>query len=499
MAFPWVAVASAGASILGGVIGGNNQRKQADAQNKAQRKQIRAQYKRDKKEWELNYLESLSNYEWSVANVEAQRYQDRVAQQNYEAQQNRIIDSALLNLELNTEALQDQYIESERLRRLQVDLALDEQLGIAGQQFDSRLSELAFRSTESDISTGQEINNLRLKSATDIGNFNLNNAVRQANIDNKSMQSTVSSLQAAAGYMKSIKAQSLKADELLSQKQNEGKTIQEQIVIGEQLDTIQRDAAQISSLLDGADKRASSVARSGGSNSARRVAMDSMKEFGRSFSLMKTEQQNRRRQLGNYNSEIAGETATQFAQIAMGIRTERQRIRFTKRSSAAKQAGFMAEAEGSRLQRDMNTNASMLSTVLGIDQAMQTNALTQVRLAGLGLEAQRDYDFKVENLMTGYNELTLPSFDLAARAGEREYQALLSNTINTIEGASTPYQEAIIFDPLEPIAGLAPEKGVMTKVAKPGWGSILTSSFIGGAQAALNQSYTDANGNLAFR
>ena len=499
MAFPWVAVASAGASILGGVMKGNSQRKQADAANKAQRKQVKAQFQRDKKEWELNYLQSLSDYEWSVADVEALRYQDRVAQQNYEAQQDRIIDSALLNLELNTEALQDQYIESENLRRLQVDLALDEQLGIAGQQFDSQLSELAYQSTQSDIRTGQQIQDLRLKSATDINQFNLNNAIRQVGIDNKSMQSLISSLQAVAGYMKSIKAQGLRADEILSQKQNEGKNIQEQIVIGEQLDTIQRDAALITSLLDGADKRARGVARSGGSNSARRVAMDSMKEFGRSFSLMQAEQRNRRRQLGNYNSELAGETAAQFAQIANGIATERQRIRFTRRSSAAKQAGFVAEAQGSSLQRDMNTNASLLSTMLGVEQAMQTNALTQVRLAGLGIEAQRTYDFKVENLMTEYNELTLPSFELAARAGEREYQALLSNTINTIEGASTPYQEAIIFDPLEPIAGLKPEKAVVTKVARPGWGSILAGSFINGAQAALGQSYTDANGNLAFR
>ena len=41
--------------------------------------------------------------------------------------------------------------------------------------------------------------------------------------------------------MNSIKAKAL-VDRLLSQKQDEGKNIQEQIVIGEQLDTIQRDA-----------------------------------------------------------------------------------------------------------------------------------------------------------------------------------------------------------------------------------------------------------------
>ena len=120
----WGAIAAAGVGLIGGVIQGGQQRSAADAANKTQEKQLQAQYERDQKEWELNYLESLSDYEWSVANVEAQRYQDRVRQQNYEAQQERIIDSALNNLELNTEALRDQYIESERLRRLQVDLEM---------------------------------------------------------------------------------------------------------------------------------------------------------------------------------------------------------------------------------------------------------------------------------------------------------------------------------------------------------------------------------------
>ena len=495
----WGAIAAAGIGLVGGIVQGSQQRSAADAANKTQSKQIKAQYERDKKEWELNYLESLSDYEWSVANVEAQRYQDRVRQQNYEAQQERIIDSALNNLELNTEALRDQYIESERLRRLQVDLEMTKQLGAASQEFDSTLSELAYRSADTQIQTGQRIQELRLGQVNDIAQFNLDNAIKQANIDNRSMQSTVSSMEAVAGYMNSIKTQGIQADRLLSQVQDEGKNIQEQIVIGEQLDTIQRDAQQITALLEGADKRASSVARGGGSNSARRVAMDSMKEFGRSFSQMKAEQANRRRQLNNYNSQLTGETAAQFAQLANNISNERERIKFTRTSSAVKQAGFLADSAAANLQRHMSTNATMLSTALGINQAHQRNSLMQSRLAGLGREAEKAYDFKVNNLMTEYNELTLPSFDLAARQGEREYQALLQNTMNTIDGASTPYQEAIIFDPLEPIAGLKPEKGIATKVAKPGWGSILTNSFIQGAQGALGMSYTNSSGNLAFR
>ena len=456
---------------------------------------------------------------------------------------------------------------------------MERQLGAASQQFDSTLTDLAYQSAQSDLTTEQRVESLQTTAANrlgeiglralnsqlaidqrsrqsgltrdqrvgslqvgqinDLAQINLDNIAKQVSIDNRSAQSTLASMDAVASYVNAIRSQGIAANQLLSQTQDEGKSIQEQIVISEQLDTIQRDAQQITALLEGADKRASSVARGGGSNSARRVAMDSMKAFGRSYNQMKVEQQNRRRQLTNYNSKLTGETAAEFAQAANSIANQRDRIQSTQASSALNQAGFLAEATTADLQRQMSsnatmlstalginqanqtydleqagllnesniverqrqqdTNALMLSTALGINQANQTNTFTQGRLAGLGQEAQRSYDFTTNNLLTEYNQLTLPSFDLAARQGEREYQALLQNTMNTIQGASTPYQDAILIDPLEPIAGLEPQKGMMTPVAKPSWGSILAGSFLQGAQGALGMSYTNASGNLAFR
>ena len=161
----WGAIAAAGVGLIGGVVQGSQQRSAADAANKTQKKQVQAQYERDQKEWELNYLESLSDYEWSVANVEAQRYQDRVRQQNYEAQQERIIDSALNNLELNTEALRDQYIESERLRRLQVDLEMRSSW-VRTLKYDSTLAELGYRSAESHDQLNKGSKNYALARST---------------------------------------------------------------------------------------------------------------------------------------------------------------------------------------------------------------------------------------------------------------------------------------------------------------------------------------------
>ena len=124
----WGAIAMAGIGAVSGIIQGNQQRSAADAQNKSQKKIAKAQYERDTKVWELQYLESQSDYAWQLANTEAQRYQDRVAESDYYAQQGRVIDAAMLNLKLNTEALRDQYVEGERLRALQVQFELQDSL-----------------------------------------------------------------------------------------------------------------------------------------------------------------------------------------------------------------------------------------------------------------------------------------------------------------------------------------------------------------------------------
>ena len=55
------------------------------------------------------------------------RYQDRVAEADYNAQQSRV-DSALLNLELNQAAIIDQYGIGEELRATQENLTFDNEI-----------------------------------------------------------------------------------------------------------------------------------------------------------------------------------------------------------------------------------------------------------------------------------------------------------------------------------------------------------------------------------
>ena len=112
----WGAIIAAGVGIATTVIQGNQQRSAADAANDTNKKKANAQYERDIKEWDISYLQQVSDYSWEVAATEALRYQERVKQIDYENQQERVIDAAMLNLELNKEALYDTYTTSEELR-----------------------------------------------------------------------------------------------------------------------------------------------------------------------------------------------------------------------------------------------------------------------------------------------------------------------------------------------------------------------------------------------
>lgn len=501
----WGAIAAAGIGLAGGLIQGNQQRSaasaQADAQNAEQKKKINAQYKRDKKQWKLNNAEAQSQYAWNVANTEAQRYQDRVREADYQAQQSRIIDAALTNLALNTQALQDQYIISEQLRKQEVSARLAQGLAKEQLTLDTTLAGLDYQEgvLSSDlIKNAEKLNN---EKTLEEGRIRTTEAIRKAEIINQAAVSNQQALDAAASYINSIKLKGLQADEFLARKQNEGKSIQEQIVIAEQLDTLKRDAMYITALVDGADRKASVVARSGGSNSARRAALDSMQQFGRSYALLKAEQADRRRASANYNASMAGEGAKQMAQIATAIAGERDRIQYTKDIQGYRNQGFAAATAKAEADREMAQAAINFKTSFGLETGMLNNALGMVQINQQRQDANNVYTLNTNTLLSDFNDLTVPTFDLARKQGERDFNALVNNTINTLKGASTPYREAIIFDPLQPIAGLKPEKALFTPVAKPStsMGSVLASSFIAGAQGAMSMSYTKADGSLGFR
>lgn len=102
------------------------------------------------------------------------------------------------------------------------------------------------------------------------------------------------------------------------------------------------------------------------------------------------------------------------------------------------------------------------------------------------------------NALDTFRDLTIPSFELASRQGGRELESLYIGTEARINEASMPFREAIIFDPVAPIAGLKPDYYAPTKVYEPTGVDIALGAIQSGVQGAMSMSYQKAGGGLGF-
>ena len=619
------------AGFGGSWLQGRAQQSAAKQSNKEQKKINAALEKRERELNELDYLAKVVGYTEQLSINDALRYKDGVEKIDYEASQTRIIDTALKNLDLNIEALNDQYVTSEALRYLDESIRYDDSIQTAKNLLQDNKTDLALQRSQA----GVDFQNVRSTSVTDrvlaISNArstrNLtiknNNKAKQQAIDNavatyltgsenvknefaaktrtalgtrdtdlginslqkfidvtqknieyreskaqnniNAAKSNVENMQRVAGYMNTIKERNLQGKQAAAKADTEGQTIQEQIVIQDSLDTLKRDAESITAILGSATARNSAVVRSGGSNSAEAVAMDKMKQFGRTYGELQLRQQDRRRQINNYNSKIKGEIATQMELIAQSIKGAEQDIAYTQKANKLSNEGFRIKdkaldarfgadvkgIEGLAGLRELGIKNRYSNTIneltAGRDNALATlltnkrnkigdartnarianagarltgrqsiktartdarnnirNERKDLRISSLGIKQKRrnridDYNLTVNTLNTKFNEVLVPGFDLASRQGQRELQSQILGTQNTILANATPFREAIIEDPLPPIRGLKPESIKSTSSYVPGTGSILGNAFAQGFSNAMEFSYTDSSGNLAFR
>jgi hypothetical protein len=181
---------------------------------------------------------------------------------------------------------------------------------------------------------------------------------------------------------------------------------------------------------------------------------------------MQNEQKRQRQQLSAYNSELSGSRAAQLAAVATQIDQNIGRIKSTSAKNRVDQQGYLLE------QMAIGSTVNM---------------------------AQGQFNLRAGKKLSDFTDLTIPSFGITQAQGKREATALVQNTVNKIKGASVPYRGAIIFDPLEPIAGLKPEYSEPTQRAVPGAASIYGNAFGAGVKGAMGSSYIDTEGNRQFR
>lgn len=382
MPFPWAAV---GLGVLGAgtsIFGGNRQREAASAANKLAEKQAEQRFERAEKEWAIDYATKTANYMLDVAKQEASKYVERQQKSDYEWQQGELIDSALRNLAVNQSALTDRYGAEENIRATQEGMNLAYTQAALGADASNQLSQ----------------------------------------------------------YMTRIQSSALQSKQLVQQADTQGQALQEEIVLGFQKESMERDIQTVASVVASARAKAVTGSRQGGSNSSRRVALNDIQALGRTYGLMQNRNNASKSQLSTLNSQLKGERATELGRYALQMDEAVRGMKYTS----------------GKYTRDSNYNLDV------------------------------------------FKDLTMPSFDLASRQGGRELESLYIQTEGKINEASMPFRESIWFDPIAPIAGLKPEYYAPTKVYEPSGLDIGLNALGAGINGAMSASYQKQGGGLGF-
>ena len=241
-------------------------------------------------------------------------------------------------------------------------------------------------------------------------------------------------------YMMDIHQKGLESKALVQSKNTEGQALQIDVLNGYAEEAIKRDIDTVAAVVGSSVDRARSVTRSGGSNSGNRQSLNALQALGRSYGELSQRNRSRQARVDVFNSSMQGEVATQLGSYALSMMDNVQRMKFSS----------------SKYARDGN------------------------------------------NALDTFRDLTIPSFELASRQGGRELESLYIGTEARINEASMPFREAIIFDPVAPIAGLKPDYYAPTKVYEPTGVDIALGAIQSGVQGAMSMSYQKEGGGLGF-
>ena len=253
------AVIGAAVGVGTAIFSGQQQKSAAQQANKEAKDKARKQYQRAKEEWEIDYETRRTNWIWETAKLEAQKFSERQAKQDYEDQQSKLINSAKANMAVNQAAILDRYGTEEALRAKQVSLDLGyNNATLAGESFEQ---------------------------------------LRQ--------------------YMNRIQTRAMDGKALVQRTENEGQQLVMDATLGYQRDALERDIQTVASIVGASSARASASQRQGGSSTSKRLALNSIQELGRTFGQIKMNDQARQGRIQLLNASMQGERATELGKYAI--------------------------------------------------------------------------------------------------------------------------------------------------------------------------------------
>ena len=220
------------------------------------------QYELQKTQAEAQYAVSEAtarvNDAYNMVKFNALKYTEEEKRLDYEWMASRTIDNAVANLELNIDALKDQYVTSENLRAEQEEMGL----GLTTDRAGLELNQIGGEMELAQLNTTNELKQILIRTQQ--------NALAQ--------------------------------NQVLVQQDREVKNLLSSISLDMQEESLRRDIETVGAMVEQGLVRSRATARTGGTSTGRALAQNVAKQLGRSYGQVKLAQQRRNASLDNMNA-----------------------------------------------------------------------------------------------------------------------------------------------------------------------------------------------------
>lgn len=388
------------------------------------------------------------------AQQKAARAQNRAAEQQAEARYERALDEYEIDWQSTLTNFYWEQALTEQVRKNEAIAAVDQAsygsrlIWSAAQNyninssalFDQYVVQEGLRRTSEYLSYQNEMGALQTQQAL-LGN-------RSAALGNQSAVIGAETDAAVARYMNSIRENASRANVLVAETENQTADLITTLTAEEMAANYRYETDLIAGILESSVGGNRSITQSGGGKAAKQGALNAVKRSLRAYAQVDISRNARQAKVGQLNSFITDVQAERLMTLAIQSEGYEEQAGYAERIGGLRQAGIRIQQQG-----------------IGIQQQ----------------DIQRQMQFQTNV----YNQLTLPSFQLAQNQYMRELAGLQVQTTNQIQNALLPYRQREVFDPLGPIKGLAPTYFAPTKVYEPGGLSFGQgiSSFLSGAQS----------------
>lgn len=465
----WGAIIGAGISVAASIFQSSSQNAAASSSKKDAKKTAKDQYARAQLEYDIGLQQQATNYAWDLARTEATRYMDEQKQADYESSALDLYEQAMDNLALNTSGLVDKYELEEGLRAQQVQDNIDV---LNDRNKITRRAAIDKNQTDRKaVKIEDKLNKQRTLKVDSQHQLRRRNLATQAKLNAQKSNAAVYQ------YLSRIKQQRVASDAIVRGSENEMANLLAEQTNEMSTKQLERNIRVVASMMDQGAAKASAGQRGGGSSTSRRLAMNEAQKLGRTYGEIQLLKQRQGYQIETMNADMTGRKALQLKQMAKAMQSDVKQSQFT--IAQTKKANDILQRQQNSIFKDRGITRKEFKSAAGQNR----NRLRAID-DRLGQEKRQINESRRK--MQREMAVTKEGFQLAARQGQRDLTGLYIQTQASVDQASMPYRKAIIFDPLEPIAGLPPEKRIPTFNTPESPINSYANAILGGAQTALN-------------